>query len=315
MNLSAIICTHNPELKRLDRVFQALACQTLPLPEWECILVDNASNAETASKIDMKWHPHGRIAREATLGLTRARLKGIAEAQGDLLVFVDDDCLLDADYLSQALKIFRERPFLGSVGGYGRAEYEIPPPLWMTASLRQYHLDMQPPPFEQTFFYAQVQPHLGPWFPVGAGMAIRRNLATGYAQSIQNDSVALSFDRTGNMLAGAGDLDMGIHVIRQGFAIGKSLDLRFTHVVPKFRLELDYMLRLIYLSQYSTERLLVCRGWHKPLPLKAPSWWIRAKARMRAVRKYSPEDLCWQALARGKVDGLSGAVPDPRFCK
>ena len=313
--LSAIICAHNPDLKRLDRVFGALAAQTLPQADWECILVDNASAPEISSHIAMAWHPSGRILREDTLGLTHARLTGIAEARGDLLVFVDDDCLLDPDYLAQTLDLFRKHTFLGMAGGYGRAEYEIPPPAWMTPSLRQYHLDMQPPLFDQNLIYARVQPILGPWFPVGAGMAIRRHLAVAYAQSIRNDSMALGLGRSGKVLSGAEDLDMGIHVIRQGFAIGKSHDLRFVHVVPKFRLELNYMRRLIYLSQYSTERLLVYRGWHTPLPLKAPSVWQKVKAHLGAVRHHPPEDLCWQALARGKVDGLSGTSPDPRFCK
>lgn len=314
VTISAIICAHNPDPKRLDRVFQALARQTLPQSEWEVVLVDNASSPELAGDL-MAWHPAGRVLREATLGLTHARLTSIAAAKGDILVFVDDDCLLEPDYLVQTLELFQKNPFMGMAGGYGRAEYEIPPPAWMTPSLRQYHLDMSPPQFDQTLIYARVQPHLGPWFPVGAGMAIRRHLAVGYAQSIRNDSVALGFDRAGNTLAGAGDLDMGIHAIRQGFAIGKSRDLRFVHVVPKFRLELDYMLRLIYLSQYSTERLLVYRGWHKPLPLKAPSWWQKAKARIGEVRRHTAEDLCWHAFARGKGDGLSGVAPDPQFYK
>ena len=314
MTLSAIICAHNPDAKRLDRVCRALASQTLPQSEWEVVLVDNASAPELADDL-MAWHSAGRVLREATVGLTHARLKGIAEARGDFLVFVDDDCLLEPDYLAQTLDLFRKNPFMGMAGGYGRAEYEVPPPSWMTPSLRQYHLDMRPPPFGQSLIYARVQPHLGPWFPIGAGMAIRRHLAVAYAQSIQNDSVALGLGRSGKVLSGAEDLDMGIHAIRQGFAIGKSQDLRFVHVVPKFRLELNYMLRLIYLSQYSTERLLVHRGWHKPLPLKAPSWWQKTKARMGSARRHSPEDRCWQALARGKVDGLSGAAPDPRFCK
>ena len=312
--ISAIICAHNPDPKRLDRVFQALARQTLPQSEWEAVLVDNASSPELAGDL-MAWHPAGRVLREATLGLTHARLKGIAEARGDILVFVDDDCLLEPDYLAQTKDLFHKNPFMGMAGGYGRAEYEVPPPAWMTPSLRQYHLDMPPPQFDQKLIYARVQPILGPWFPVGAGMAIRRQLAVGYAQSIRSDSVALGLGRSGKVLSGAEDLDMGIHAIRQGFAIGKSQDLRFVHVVPKFRLELDYMLRLIYLSQYSTERLLVHRVWHKALPLTAPSWWQKTKARIGCARRHSAEDRCWQALARGKVDGLSGAAPDPRFCK
>ena len=312
--ISAIICAHNPDAKRLDRVCRALASQTLPQSEWEAVLVDNASSPELAGDL-MAWHPAGRVLREKTTGLTHARLKAIEEAQGDLLVFVDDDCLLEPDYLAQTKDLFHKNPFMGMAGGYGRAEYEVPPPAWMTPSLRQYHLDMPPPQFDQKLIYARVQPILGPWFPVGAGMAIRRQLAVGYAQSIRSDSVALGLGRSGKVLSGAEDLDMGIHAIRQGFAIGKSQDLRFVHVVPKFRLELDYMLRLIYLSQYSTERLLVHRGWHKALPLTAPSWWQKTKARIGCARRHSAEDRCWQALARGKVDGLSGAAPDPRFCK
>ena len=313
MTLSAIICAHNPDAKRLDRVCRALASQTLPQSEWEVVLVDNASSPELAGDL-MAWHSAGRVLREKTTGLTHARLKAIAEAQGDLMVFVDDDCLLEPDYLAQTKDLFQKNPFMGMAGGYGRAEYEVPPPAWMTPSLRQYHLDTPPPPFDQKLIYARVQPILGPWFPVGAGMAIRRQLAVGYVQSIQNDPVALGLGRSGKVLSGAEDLDMGIHAIRQGFAIGKSQDLRFVHVVPKFRLELDYMLRLIYLSQYSTERLLVHRGWHKPLPLIAPSWWKRLKMSIGAARKHSPEDLCWQALVTGKNDGLSGASPSPRFC-
>ena len=178
MTLSAIICAHNPDAKRLDRVCRALASQTLPQSEWEVVLVDNASAPELADDL-MAWHSAGRVLREATVVLTHARLKGIAEAQGDILVFVDDDCLLEPDYLAQTLDLFRKNPFMGMAGGYGRAEYEVPPPSWMTPSLRQYHLDMRPPPFGQSLIYARVQPHLGPWFPIGAGMAIRRHLAEG----------------------------------------------------------------------------------------------------------------------------------------
>ena len=315
MKLSAIICAHNPDLKRLDRVFRALEGQALPLAEWECLVVDNASAPALASRVDMKWHPFGRIVREEAVGLTPARLKGIAEARGGILVFVDDDCLLEPDYLAQVNAICRAHPFLGAVGGYGRAEYERPPPAWMTPSLRQYHLDSSEDPFfGQSLIYARMTPCLGPWFPIGAGLTLRRNLAVEYAQSIRNDPVALGLGRTGKMLSGAEDLDMGIHVMMHGLAIGKSRDLKFTHVVPAFRLELNYMLRLIYLSQYSTERLLVHRGWHKPLPLKTPTLWQKLKTRLGEARTHPPEDLCWQALARGKQDGLSGASPDPRFC-
>ncbi len=314
MTLSAIICTHDPDLKRLERVFRALAAQTLPPAEWECILVDNASRADVARQFDLRWHPAGRVVREEALGLTAARLRGIAEAQGEGLVFVDDDCLLDPDYLAQTAQTFREHPFLGALGGYGRAEYETPPPAWLTPSLRHYHLDQPPPDIGNDLLYAQVLGYWGPWFPIGAGLCIRRELARHYAQVVRADPVALGFDRTGKQLAGGGDLDMGICTMERGYAIGRSRRLRFVHVVPAFRMELDYMLRLLYMSQYTTERLLVHRGWKKPVPPTDSPAWRSLKRWVGGLRSHPPEDRCWQALARGRIDGLAGAPLDPRFC-
>ena len=315
MDISAILCTHNPDLPRLKRALSALEGQTLSKDRWEFICVDNASSQELAGRVDLGWHSAGRIVREETVGLTHARLKGIAEARGDVLVFVDDDSLLDADYLARALEIFREHPFMGAVGGYGRAEYETTPPEWLTKSLRQYHLDIPPPPSGHKLMYARVQRHWGPWFPVGAGMAIRREIALRYVESIRGDPVALGFGRSGNALSGGEELDMAICAMDQGYAIGRSGDLRFTHIVPGFRLELNYMLRLLYMSQYSTERLMVHRGWKKPLPLEKPTWRRKVKRWFARARRHSPEDLCWRALSRGRADGLSGAPPDPFYSR
>jgi glycosyltransferase involved in cell wall biosynthesis len=41
--ISAVICTHNPRRDYLERTLQALKSQTLPLPDWELVIVDNAS--------------------------------------------------------------------------------------------------------------------------------------------------------------------------------------------------------------------------------------------------------------------------------
>lgn len=299
----------------MRRVLSSLDAQTLSKDRWEFMGVDNASIPELAGRVELGWHPGGRVVREETVGLTHARLKGIAEARGDILVFVDDDSLLDADYLAQALKIFREHPFLGAVGGYGRAEYETTPPVWLTKSLRQYHLDIPPPGFGHSLMYARVQRRWGPWFPVGAGMAIRREIAMRYAESIRGDPVALGFGRSGSVLSGGEELDMAICTMDQGYAIGRSGELRFTHVVPGARLELNYMLRLLYMSQYSTERLMVHRGWKTPLPLKNPTGRQRLKKWFASAVRHAPEDLCWRALSRGRADGLSGAPPDPFYSR
>ena len=105
LNISVILCTHNPRKDYLRRVLAGLRAQTLPLHQWELLLVDNASAASLAGRFDLSWHPNARHVREEELGLTPARLRGIREASGAILVFVDDDTVLAPDYLEQALTV------------------------------------------------------------------------------------------------------------------------------------------------------------------------------------------------------------------
>lgn len=312
MNISVVICAHNPDLKRLGRVFDALRAQRLPLNAWECLLVDNASTPGLAGQVSLAWHPNAACLYEGNLGLTWARMRGVASAKGDILVFVDDDCLLEPDYLQAVQDTFQAHPFLGALGGYGQAEYETKPPAWSNELTRVFHLDMPAPTSADSLIYARVR-QLGPWFPVGAGMAVRRELAVRYAASIAADPVALALDRSGSQLTGGGDTDLGMFAIDHGAAIGKSGAMRFTHVVPAFRLELGYMLRLLYMSQYSVARLLVHRGWKPAVAASAPSVCQKVKRVAGRLRRYSPEDRCWQAYLQGFADGSQGVEPDSRF--
>jgi glycosyltransferase involved in cell wall biosynthesis len=313
--LSVITCTHNPNAATLNRVWESLNAQTLCPGAWEYILVDNASREPLKEWLKSGCLRNSRCVREERLGLTPARLKGIAEARGEILVFVDDDCLLRPDYLEVVRTIFAENPRLGAVGGYGTAEYEVEPPDWMTRSLRNYLLDMRLPESGPSLVFACVDKVFGHWFPVGAGMAMRKPLATSYAESIRQDSVGGRLDRTGNELFGGGDLDMGIHCIGRGFAIGKSSDLRFTHVVPRSRLELDYMVRLMYMSQYSTEVLLIHRGWTAAVPKPKVPLVRSIKRRLIRPKPIPPDEQCWQAFAKGRMDGRAGDPPDPSYLK
>ena len=115
--LSLIICTHNPRSEYLNRVLTSLKLQALPRSQWELILIDNASNIVLASEIDLSWHSYGRHVREEKLGLTNARLRAFKEASAEILVFVDDDNVLNPDYLQNTVEILEQHPNLGSNWG------------------------------------------------------------------------------------------------------------------------------------------------------------------------------------------------------
>lgn len=151
--ISIVIPTHNPRGDYLQRVLEALRVQTLPREQWEMIVVDNGSREplkagavksgkvetlegyDAENCIDLSWHPNARIVREEKLGLTFARLRGFAEARGELILMVDDDNVIAPDYLETAVRIAEERPGLGAFGGKCLPEFEAKPDPWL-ASVR-----------------------------------------------------------------------------------------------------------------------------------------------------------------------------------
>src|SRR6266481_6144767 len=120
LDLSVITCAHNPRPGYLQQVIDALRIQTLGKERWEYLLIDNASTEPLAASVDLSWHPKASHIREETTGLTPARLRGIQEAMGEVLVFVDDDNVLDTDYLEQVLRLLPAWRILGAFGGQVR---------------------------------------------------------------------------------------------------------------------------------------------------------------------------------------------------
>ncbi len=237
LKISAIICTHNPREDYLRRVLAGLRAQTLPLAEWELLVVDNGSQIPVSEKFDLSWHPHARHVREEELGLTPARLRGIKECVADILVFVDDDNVLVPDYLEQTLVVGNQWPFVGAWGGSVIPEYEVPLPAWVGKEVwRLTEKDVK----EDTWSnlregYATV--------PCGAGLCFRSSVGKAYAERCLLLQQAASFDRKGKSLTGYGDIDLAHSALDLGFGTGKSTKLRLAHLVPATRLTLDYFVR------------------------------------------------------------------------
>jgi glycosyltransferase involved in cell wall biosynthesis len=234
--ISVIICTHNPRMDYLKRALEALKCQTFPLDRWELLIVDNASTQVPV--IDLEWHPLSRTIREEKLGLTQARWRGITEAKGDLLVFVDDDNVLNTGYLEQANKIASEWLKLGAWSGRVVPEYEtipgkeLKPYLWMLC-IR---------PIEKDSWGNEGSFDSTPW---GAGMCVRKFVALRYVEEIRNDEFRASLDRRGDSLGSTGDIDLALTSLNLGFGTGVFKNLELLHIIAARRLKEDYLLKLI----------------------------------------------------------------------
>ena len=256
--LSVILCTHNPNQLFLERVLISLSIQTLSSDKWEIVIVDNASNSPV-KKIDfvqpilanLKWD----VILESHLGLTSARLAGISHANGEILVFVDDDTILKSDYLENALTLLQRHPEIGAIGGKIHGDFEVAPKPWMMSYLGNLAIRN----FGDRPIRALIYNECGPWEPCGAGMVIRADIAREYARRVVN-SARTKLDRIGNSLFSCGDSDLARTATDMGFYLGYEPKLELTHIIPKKRLNLGYLSRLGYSIQRDGWLLFRIRG-------------------------------------------------------
>lgn len=238
ISCSVILCTLNPDASRLERVFDALRRQTLAPEVWEFIVVDNASVPPLADRIELSWHPAARCVVEPRPGLLSARLRGVAAATSPLLIFVDDDNVLQEDYLGQALQLSAGHPTLGVWSGQSHPEFEAPPPEWSRpwwGMLAVWEFD------EDT-----VTPVWNPLarLPFGAGMCVRREVMESYVRSWDESPLRHLLGRQGGSCMSADDEDIALHAYAQGWGTGSFTSLHLTHLISASRLQRAYLLRL-----------------------------------------------------------------------
>jgi glycosyltransferase involved in cell wall biosynthesis len=223
---------------------EGLRAQTMPHSRWELLLIDNGSDESLASRIDLSWHPEGRHILEEELGLTPARLRGIAEATGDLLIFVDDDNVLQRDYLEAASQISVNHPYLGAFGGSIEAEFEVEPDPRLQSLLPSLAIRGVTGAKWANFGSAAL--------PFGAGLCVTAKVAQAYAANTSGSEIRRCLDRRGGSLMGGGDLDLAMTSYGLGMGVGLFDKLVVTHLIDKRRLSPQYLHRVFVEGTYSS---------------------------------------------------------------
>ena len=107
--ISVIICTYNRD-KYIYNVLKSIAENTLSRDKYEIVLVNNNSTDSTETECnrfctdysDVKF----RYFIETNQGLSYARNRGIQEAEGNVVVYVDDDATINKEYLQTYYDFF-----------------------------------------------------------------------------------------------------------------------------------------------------------------------------------------------------------------
>ncbi|MBI4317754.1 MAG: glycosyltransferase family 2 protein [Chloroflexi bacterium] len=104
MKLSVVIPTHNRR-ELLREVLDALARQTHPASRFEVVVVADGSEDGTMEMLRNLQLPYGlRSYWQRQSGVARARNRGIEEAAGDIVLFIDDDVIPLPDLVEEHVR-------------------------------------------------------------------------------------------------------------------------------------------------------------------------------------------------------------------
>jgi glycosyltransferase involved in cell wall biosynthesis len=100
---SVIIPTYN-RFDRLPMCLDALAVQTFPVGAFEVIVVDDGSTDGTPAIAQRVYPFRLRYVRQANQGDGAARNTGAQHSQAGLLIFLDDDIIVEPDYVAELVR-------------------------------------------------------------------------------------------------------------------------------------------------------------------------------------------------------------------
>lgn len=178
---SVIITTHNrPAL--VMRCIESLLTQDFPSADFEIIVVDDGSQLYTAKALT-QYRQAGLIQYlyQTQQGWGVARLNGVQQSRGEIMVFLDDDCVAPVSWLNTYAVAYKEHPQVVGVGGGLRHGDKM-----NVAGWKQYHGHMA--------YFDRLNAPLGithtqagqAWFTFGGNRSFRKTTWLG-AQPKSND--------------------------------------------------------------------------------------------------------------------------------
>lgn len=266
MTISFIICTYNRE-KYIYECLRRLANNTSQT-DWEIVLVNNNSTDSTASECarfaaDYPSADYHYFV-EKQQGLSFARNRGIREAKGDWLVFLDDDAMVENNYISNLTQYIADLSDMAAFGGKILPFFEDgKEPAWLSSWTLIWlsALDMG----------KKVKLFKGKQYPIGANMGVKHNIADliGFFDT--------NLGRKGKNFIGGEEKDFFSRIQDRHLPIYYLPDIAVHHCVPSSRTTDDYIRKLgrgVGLSQrirYHNKGTIAYAAW---LLIEAAKWLV-----------------------------------------
>lgn len=298
IRLSLIICTYN-RAPHLLRTLECLVGQTLNRGYFEIIVVDNNSRDDTGELARRFAEEHTdiniRTIPEKRQGLSYARNAGIAASEGNVIVMIDDDEVVNPEFLENYLNFFEKHHGIDAAGGVMVPFYEYTPPKWLskyTERLLTSSLDLG----------REVREFPRHKNPIGGNMAFRREVFEGYG------CFNTELGRKGEMLLGGEENDLFRRLRAGGGTIYYLPTAVVHHIIPESRLtadHLDRLSRMVGLSKKISSRQL---GGYATAVIKEFFKWIATLvlALIYTLRGRPSQGEYLIRMRRGITQGLLG---------
>jgi glucosyl-dolichyl phosphate glucuronosyltransferase len=210
----------------LQSTLARITRQDFPADRYEVLVIDNNSpdNTREVSAAFAAGAPIVRHVLETRQGLDHARNRAIAEARGEIIVFADDDILVEPDWLRELVAPLLDDHSrrIGAVGGEVIPVFPDGLPSWLAGAHRPLAFRADPgslPPYQT---------------PMGANFAIPQ---WAFARC---GRFTTGLDRRGQALFSGGDGEMIRRLRAAGLEIWFAPAAKALHQMPASRLTFRY---------------------------------------------------------------------------
>ena len=227
--VSVVICCFN-SAEVITPTITSLSNQEVPPGAgYEVILVDNNCSDDTVQLAENAWQNPTyplKIIKEDKTGLIFARQKGVLYAGYDILLFIDDDNILNSDWVKKLTRIYKTMPGVGTAGGFNHALIQGDKPAWFDGFRTVYACG--------PVVGGKIQ------LPFGAGLSFR----TAVIKEVFSSGLPLYLvGRTKNTLLRGDDTEMYLRARLMGWNFYYDSSLELQHYLLARRINWDYICR------------------------------------------------------------------------
>ncbi|SDP06654.1 glycosyltransferase [Clostridium gasigenes] len=241
IKFSIIMCTYNGGNRISDVVESVINQNGYNEYVKEFLIIDNNSNEETVEIINNNIIRDSRIKsiKELKQGLSYARLKGIENSNSEWIIFIDDDNILEANWIISTNNYIIENHTVGAFNGVVIPSIKEELSQEQKKILKNVLQGLACTDYSINNIRAVQKKH--PYrIPFGAGLVIRAEPLKELAEK----GWLLSKGRTSDNLTSCEDTEMCLYVKSKGFKFGYNNKMVIYHLIDVKRLDMEYLKRL-----------------------------------------------------------------------